>query len=167
MLFPQFPLKRKTNGVFIFVHTVLLIIFPKERIPDQKQELGCLYLSNVWITWHISHLPLPPPTMTWLTQCGERALRPPALETTLSVLLQLSSLPLQLRGPHLLMTGTRNTQQHLLPNSSCLMFGWSIFAQKEQEFDILTFLFSASCVPPSMLCGLRQRPKEHGKTFNK
>lgn len=62
MLFPQVPLKRKTNGVFIFVHTVLLVILPKERIPDQKQELGCLYLSNMWITWHISIFlyPLPP-----------------------------------------------------------------------------------------------------------
>lgn len=52
MLFPQFPFKRKINGVFIFVYTALLmilIIFPQERTPDLKQGMGGLYLSNIQI----------------------------------------------------------------------------------------------------------------------
>lgn len=47
MLFPQFPLKRKTNGVFVCVHTALLIIFLQERIPDQKQGMGSLLEQHV------------------------------------------------------------------------------------------------------------------------
>lgn len=84
------PIKKENKRVFAFIYTALLIIFPQERIPDQKQGLSCLYLSNMRTAWHFSYLSLYPDHD--LVQCEKRAARPPTLESTLSVLLQQSCL---------------------------------------------------------------------------
>lgn len=138
MLFPQFPLQRKTNGVFVCVHTALLIIFLQERIPDQKQGMGSLLEQHC--EFHGISLIFLCPLPSWLGSTWGRAAKPPALESTLSALVQLSHLS-RLEAPHLLMTGTMNTQQQLLPDSSCLLFRMEDFCTG--RFD--TFYLSSLC----------------------
>lgn len=121
-----------------------------KKSPDQKQGMGCLYLST--------HLPLSHQGLGSTWEVGYKA---PILESNSPTF--FSFLPFSSLEAFCFLV-TRNAQLHLLPNLTRLMFGLRIFAHRGQEFGIFVLRFP--CVSILIIRAGTKSLREQGKRFH-